>query len=225
MKKYLYILSLALAELVFSPTVLSMVVYEQPWGGAVRGPFSQTQGNIPSNTQEIADNFTAQDNWVLTGINWFGTYSTAPLPANQKISFLIRLYEDEAGLPSASPFYEQSVIPSYSETVSTSSLFGYEITANLAIPAALQGGSKYWIAILDDDNATPNYIWNGNVLGVGDGYAFRQGDAWARTTTSLWGTTDRAFSLTTVPIPHALFLFITGLSFLLLTARRRSAAS
>jgi hypothetical protein len=202
-------------------TTQAALVYEQPWGNTVTGPFSQTLGNIPSNSQEIADNFTAQNNWILNRVSWFGSYSGAPLAANNDVNFLIRFYTDTGGLPSDTPFYEQSVLPTYTDTTSTSTLFGYEFTAILQTPLTVQNGSTYWISIQDDDVLTQNFIWNGNILGVGDSYAYRQTGGWALDTSIPWGLTDRAFSLYTVPIPPALWLFLSGLLGLTGVTRRK----
>lgn len=197
------------------------LVYEQPWGNTVTGPFSQTQGNIPSNTQEVADNFTAQNNWTLNSLSWFGSYSDAPLTANADVSFLIRAYTDAGGLPSDTPFYEQSVLPTYSATTSTTTLFGYEFTAILPAQLSVQNGAVYWLSIQDDDVLTPNFIWNGNILGVGDSYAARQTGVWTLPSQNAWGFTDRAFSLYTVPVPPAIWLFGSGLLGLIGLARRK----
>jgi len=210
---------------ILSTQTHAVLVYEQPWGGTVTGPFSQTQGNIPSNTQEIADNFTALDNWTISGVTWHGSYNGSPLPANSNVSFLLRIYSETNGLPAANPLYEQSVLPTYTATTSTSTLFGYEFSADLLSPFLLQSGSNYWLSIQDDDTGTPNYIWNGNVLGTGDGFAVRKAGAWAASdVTNIYDVTDRAFSLYTVPILPTLWLFGSGLLGLIGITRHKKAA-
>jgi len=154
------ILSVVFALIVFPVFANAAVIYEQSTLDTT------DQGGYQYFNQQLADDFVPTISEALRTITWRGSYYDTDNPSSTE-SFTIQLFTDNAGLPSATPFFEEVGLAS---KVSVGTLVGktlYEYSMSVQGPV-LNTGTKYWINIYTNDFPT-NYAWAVSTDGTPDG--------------------------------------------------------
>jgi hypothetical protein len=118
-----------------------------------------SDANWHSGYAEQADDFVLQPGaTLLTDVHWWGVYAVAQTPLTD--SFTIRLFEDVAGVPDTSHFYEVSGIDGSRVATGTleDNLFEiYSYSADIT-PIQLNANTNYWISIVND-STDPDDDW------------------------------------------------------------------
>lgn len=103
---------------------------------------SQQFPDFGNSRLQAADDFTVPSglSWDLSRVEIFGiTNSGLPIPAFPTASFIIEIYEDNGGLPAASPLFMQDGL-SFTES---SGLYSISLNTPLNIPPG-----NYWICVM-----------------------------------------------------------------------------
>lgn len=134
--------------------------------------------------QQMADRFSLVNPAVITAVSWWGFYlpaSTSGTP--QPVQFQIRMFTDQAGTPSASPFYEATVFADVSPFSTVQGQGTQTFSAQLLTPFAAQTQTDYWLSVVESDVRTDGaFNWfNSGPARSPIGFASRasDGDNWA----------------------------------------------
>jgi hypothetical protein len=153
---------------------------------------------------------------VITGVNWWGSYSPSPFTDN----FTINIYNFVAGSPSTTPV-DTFDIGSFATRTSTGVNYTYNdapiYTYSVAIPStALTPGAMYLLSIVYNtpNDSTQNWGWS-----LADSPAI----AWTYTQVEGWTETDQflAFNLTGPSVPEPSAMLLIGCSLIGIWARRK----
>jgi hypothetical protein len=167
-------LALALAAAAGMPAAGAATLYSQPLvlPNSDGGPFSFAG-------QQMADEFRLAEAGLLNSLLWYGDNPANSFP--RSMSFTIRLFDDAGRQPEDAPFYSQAVTATVApaDAIVEVGAFVFQFSANLPGPVALQGGTDYWLSILDNSAHDPRtgFRWaNGTSAGTGAPNVFRTGD-------------------------------------------------
>jgi hypothetical protein len=187
---------------------------------AGQGQFSTSPnyhpGQINNNPfQQLTDQFRLVSDASLTDLMWYGGDFINTFSATR--SFDIRLFADAGNVPANTPFLETTVAASTFNTgLHSGSGDGHDIfrfSASLPSPVALNGGTDYWLSILDNPPSTDSnlfFLWHQGMTTNGSdaGAVTRHDDA------SPWINLNTQFSYdligNPVPEPSSLALVCMG---------------
>lgn len=211
--KYILItLSLVNVEICYAAAV-----YTQQWNGVITGQHSQrASSSSTSNAFEIADDFVASDDWLVTTVNWHGVYFHNIENYGYDLSFAVRFYSDENGTPSLNPFYESISFVQKEFLGNSGGTYSYRFQTELNSPVSLHEDTKYWISILDNNYLT-EYGWSGSNGGPANSYRYRRelvflsNPNWSELAAYPLDVSDRAFSLVAAPLPTTAWLFLSAI--------------
>jgi len=155
---------------------------------------------------ESADNFMLSSDAEITSISWWGAFDSETLGA-----FTIKIYEDNAGLPSASSLHTFSTSDLEGEDTGLEDidgfniyLFDYDLTTNIA----LMNNTTYYLSLV----GTEDFWWQ-SANNTGSNF-LKTGSGWVNSLSSNSGFDpgDLAFKLNgnktgTVPEPNTLIIF------------------
>jgi hypothetical protein len=114
---------------------------------------------------EVVDNFTAQPNWNVTNVEFWGGYASTT-PGNT-LGFMIRFYEDNAG--QVGPLVATQDVAAFTRTPyythPSLGFIGYHYTLTLNSPVSFPNGGSHWfavVAILDRGGGSvePQWGWS-----------------------------------------------------------------
>ncbi|MCG8692160.1 MAG: hypothetical protein MI806_13210 [Minwuiales bacterium] len=130
--------------------------------------------------QQTADEFSLTTGATVTGVGWFGFYfDQFADDATVNRQFVIRIFNDVAGAPATTAFYQDTVTVSGVDTGTNSTSFGiYDIYeySSLITPVDLLGGTQYWLSVLENDPTTSQWGWQASTTVDGDLVATRQSE-------------------------------------------------
>lgn len=180
-----------------SGTAKAAVIFEQPI------TLGESAGFISDGVLGVTfDSFVLDRTATVTGVQWFGAIGLSGF-----FDFTINFHESAGSLPNQSPFYTENVSLMPGDV--PGELFD-RFSANNIQPVELVAGQEFWISIVGS-----NFAWyNSQVPGTIATFIIDR-DLLATREGSL------AYSLsgTVVPLPAALWLFITALGLLALRVR------
>lgn len=146
--------------------------------------------NLGEGEQQTADRFILATDATLESITWYGGVFGGSDTNNGQRRFTVRLYEDAGGLPTGSPFFEQSVVASVGDTglimhsdccPSSMPIFVYSTDiARVMLSAQL----VIWLSVLNEDPVGQlQWVWQATAPVPGGYVALRNSDgatpAWA----------------------------------------------
>lgn len=182
--------------------------------------------------QQIAEDFVLSSDAAVDNLQWFGAYFP-PDPTSPK-SFLIRFFTSlntPGGPLPASLIHEQSVsalgVDTGFNTDNNFTILSY--SANLA-PVNLDGGTRYWISILENDPSTSQSLWAWQFSHLGDDHvavSTTNGSAWGHAIVFGSPQVGMAFTLSAdspsavVPEPASLAIWGIGVAGAGIAAARR----
>jgi hypothetical protein len=156
--------------------------------------------------QQEADNFALSQSALLETVHWWGAYANNDVRAD---SFTLRLFGDSAGNPALTPLVEVAALNLTRTPTNLLDNLGdsiYEYQATLPVPALLDGGTSYYLSIVN--NTPPGGVWDWVGSGPGTHWA-RQDDGSAWTISS--GTTGFAFELLGTPVPEPSTILVVAI--------------
>lgn len=117
-----------------------------------------------------ADNFTLAGAQTIRSIVFWGGYGFSNTPQAQD-DFVVRFYNDVAGLPGSSPI-ATSTLRGLTRTATGALIAGfvdeYRYEADLVTQVSLSASTTYWISISNDTSIDPDDDWFWEVSGTGD---------------------------------------------------------
>ncbi len=172
-----------------------------------------------TNQQDVADDFTPTDNWGVNAATWVGLFADGVVSSLNR-SFVIEIFSDATGEPSAIPIFVDTVMASATllspAPGGNEGFEAYTFATSFNMTAFLIVGETYYFSTTDAGPGTggsTGMFWTGSV--IPDGFWFRSGD------TGSWmvNSSGVAFSLSgdtsaSAPEPSTLALFATGLALL-----------
>lgn len=183
--------------------------------------------NINGIDQQIADEFSLETSAIADELAWCGLHQLAA-PTG---IFRIRMFNDHAGAPSATPFYDHVIGVVAGSDTGLNNQNGNRINLyeSAIPPVALNAATKYWLTVADTTD--PIWVWSYGVAGPSTGDDFvRYGDqnGWA----SIAGLSyppemlDQAFRLSgsTVPEPSTISLLVIAYMACITPSHRNSAS-
>lgn len=98
---------------------------------------------------EVADNFTALDDWNIDEVHFWGGYCVSEDQKGNTEGFTIRFYEDAGGMPGVR-VYEEDVFSFTEEVyhVNGAGFAGYFYTLDLPAGFEAVAGGEYWISVV-----------------------------------------------------------------------------
>jgi hypothetical protein len=171
--------------------------------------------------QQSLDDFVLDPGGAtVTDVHWWGSYGEDPDPTTD--DFTIRFFTDVGGSPNSAFFHEVNVGPvTRGATGMTSSAWGvhdggvvYEYSVDLPASICLDGGTTFYMSILNNTDSEWGWLEDGSGL-----HWFRgsEGGSWSESSRQ----TDLAFQLTGTPIPEpTTMLMLGGLGAGLASARK-----
>ena len=173
-------------------------------------------------TLTFADNFHLETESIIDGVQFKGLYAYEEAPAED--SFILRLFEDDGGVPGRRVEYKEGV--SGERTFvgklekgfnTTQDLYSYELNLENDAPE-FQPDTDYWLSVT---NEIPSWFWTGS---TGDNLAIQErGEDWVNLDDELF--IDFDFQLTGTPVsvsePPPLTLLMTGVLALIGVGRGR----
>lgn len=126
--------------------------------------------------QQLADDFIPLVSENLTTITWQGSYYGTDNP-NATESFTVQLFDDNAGLPPATPIYELVGLASKtaSGTLLDKTLYDYSITVSGPV---LNPGTTYWINLYSNEYPQ-NYAGANSTDGTTEGASRSGTGSWS----------------------------------------------
>jgi hypothetical protein len=195
-------------------------------GGAMASDFSLATNRVGLISRiQRADDFALQNESHVTCVNWWGLYAFENTPQGPD-DFTIRIFTDTSGSPSTTPLFQFSLgNPGRMETGVNS--FGHEVYAYSAIlpsPVTLEGGTTYWLSIVNNTvgDGDDNWYWQRVTRFSGD-VRERNNDASPWIPGSDSGVLAFNLQGVVVPEPATWALMLFGAVFLPLVAREESS--
>ncbi len=178
------------------------LVYDQPYVfNGDRGLFSEADAG----EQQAADNFQLDSSHNLTGVRWFGSYSSIidPWASGQTVNFTIRFFTMNGSVPAVLPFYDVDVAATAYDSgyPQQDGHVIYEFAAGNLPAVHIEAGVHYAVSILENDSRTPirEFRWANALSSSGDAAFFRRGDGSAWRFDNESNRFNHAFSLVADP--------------------------
>ena len=187
--------------------------------GTSFGTFSSLSGG-----NQVADNFSFDQEYSITGLAWWGSY----YEVDTGDSFTVRLLSDDDGQPAANADILDSNSLSVSRTVETgvTDAFGQQVYRYDVSLSLMLGPGDFYLTVMND--ADDEWFWADAASGdLTNWFRVDALDTW----TDEYSGYDLAFVLSgepavmDVPEPESLVLMLLGLSGLLFRQRRRGTRS
>lgn len=195
-----------------------------PFGGLGSDTLFPNPGNGQPAWQQVADDFMLAADYEIGTIKWWGFYNADNPPAAEMMR--IRFYgaRPSDGLPDDGNILYETSVQDHARTwtgriVATG--IGpreYLFQTVLPTPVLLEGGTKFWLEIVQVGDLSTTFRWEFSVSDQ-NGMAASNSNvpAWHSTTP----TGDSAFQLITIPEPTSFALLGTGLAVLVLRRGKR----
>jgi hypothetical protein len=130
----------------------SGALYEQMTGATTTGLISVEYSDMSDCKTGVADDFIVTGNgWDLSSIEVQGFPSSGAL---EPVSFTIRIFEDNSGMPSTTALYTQSGLSYSSVPTGTASLYTIPLSSNIQLDAG-----TYWIQVLGHNTSANRWNW------------------------------------------------------------------
>lgn len=166
----------------------------------------------------VADDFVLADSILVSGFTFWGGYNNGPTVDD---TFTIRLYGDALGQPGTLLHDSAPATVTRSPTGATvlSGIYPeYLYTVTLGTPVQTQGGTRYWLSIV---NVMPEAeIWQWEISSDSDSPGIQRFEDNAWQPHSVPGT-----AFTVIPEPGSLSLCLCSFGALLVKFRRRQLAT
>lgn len=220
----------------YATVAQAAVVIDKPPNGILSATERAGNSNVGLNWERGADDFIlTTSSTSINSVSWYGYFGAIPL-TKTTADFDILFYNDVSGVPVATPFYTTTVTNAIgSDTGQNAGLFDI-LQWTASVPTTtFTGAGTYWISIQAyvDITAFPLAVWQwagaDPIFGESEMVTFQNEGT---TDWSVCGITTtcnadlyvaQAFTLASVPLPAAVWLFGSGLLGLVGIARRKKA--
>jgi len=129
-------------------TSLASVIVDHPHNPARSGAYS----NLEPGHQQTAVDFDLPESALILSIAWNGRYGSN-LALTDPVSFSVRFFEDDGGIPATVPLAKFDVYVNAAET--GTNYLGLDWLSYVAnVTLTLDSGS-YWVSVVESDDRTP----------------------------------------------------------------------
>ncbi|MBN1553535.1 MAG: PEP-CTERM sorting domain-containing protein [Phycisphaerae bacterium] len=185
---------------------VTVVIFDN--GGPVASAGDSVSDLAYAAGQQAADDFSLSSSAnIITGLNWWGTNRSGPVPSSD--NFTIRIYSSAGSVPALTHDYEFNLghvqrgdtgMDSYGADV-------YAYSGSLPTPLSLTPSTTYWLSIMNNTSGTSGH-WSWSRVN----YTSGNGAARSAVDTIPWnsGLSHMAFQLVYVPEPGTISIMVLG---------------
>ena len=119
-----------------------------------------SDSNATFSLNQQAQSITLAQNTAVAAVVVWGAYNSSATPTD---NFTISFYNDAAGLPQEPSFQTDSITPAFREATSLTTITGetvFKYIFNLPAPVILNGGTTYYMSVLNNTSEVTAWAWS-----------------------------------------------------------------